>query len=139
MQAFGLIVSVVFHGALLMWAALEILGVDKLPNPAAPTIEAEIITLSEFTNLKKGDPESKQLEAKAAPEKEPQISKKEAPKAKPEPPKPPPAAEEPPQPPEPLEPPKAETEPPPPDPIADKIDTSVPPVPAPPDQDAEAR
>lgn len=137
MQAVGLIVSVVFHGALLLWAALEILGVQKLPNPAAPTIEAEIITLSEFTNLKKGDPEAKKLEAKATPEEPPQVTEKIAPKPKPEPPKPPPAAEEPPKPPEP-EPPKAET-PPAPDPIAETIDSAAPPIPTPPDKDAEER
>lgn len=128
MQAVGLIVSLVLHGALLGWAALEILGVQKLPDPAAPTIEAEIITLSEFTNLKKGDPEANKLEAKATPEQEPQISKKIAPKAKPEPPKPPPPAEQAPPP----EPPKS-------DPIAETIDKAAPPVPAPPDREAEAR
>ncbi|KUO57321.1 MAG: hypothetical protein APF80_13145 [Alphaproteobacteria bacterium BRH_c36] len=138
MQAFGLIVSISLHTALLLWAALEILGVQKLPDPAAPTIEAEIITLSEFTNLKKGDPESKKLEAKLTPQEEPQVSKKEAPKPKLEPPKPPPAAEEPPKPPEP-DPPKAEAPKPEPDPIADKIDSAAPPIPAVPDNDAEER
>lgn len=139
MQAVGLIMSVVFHGALLMWAALEILGVDKLPDPGAPTIEAEIITLSEFTNLKKGDPEAKQLEAKLTPQEDPQVSKKEAPKPKPEPPKPPPAAEEPTQPPETPEPPKADSPPPAADPIAEQIDKASPPIPALPDPDEEAR
>jgi len=115
MQAAGLIISLVLHGALLGWAALEILGVQKLPEPAAPTIEAEIITLAEFINLKKGDPQANKLEAKATPEEDPQISEKIAPKAKPEPPKPPPAAEEPPPP-----------EPPKPDPIAEALEKPAP-------------
>ncbi|MBU1211844.1 MAG: cell envelope integrity protein TolA [Alphaproteobacteria bacterium] len=115
MQAAGLIISLVLHGALLGWAALEILGVQKLPEPAAPTIEAEIITLAEFTNLKKGDPEAKKLEAKLTPEEPPQVTEKEAPKPKPEPPKPPPAAEEPPPP-----------EPPKPDPIAEALEKPAP-------------
>ena len=139
MQAIGLIFSVALHGALLFWAALEILGTSELPEPAAPTIEAEIISISEFTKLKQGDPESKKLVAKAAPEVEPQVSKKEAPRPKPPKPTPPPAAEEPPpKPPEP-EPPKAETPPLQPDKIAEKFDSSSPPVPAPPDVDAAAR
>jgi colicin import membrane protein len=138
-QAIGLIFSVALHGALLFWAALEILGTSELPEPAAPTIEAEIISISEFTKLKQGDPESKKLVAKATPEVEPQVSKKEAPRPKPPKPTPPPAAEEPPPKlPEP-EPPKAETPPLQPDKIAEKIDSSSPPVPAPPDVDAAAR
>ena len=144
MQAIGLIFSVALHGALLAWAALEILGTSRLPEPASPTIEAEIITIAEFTKLKQGDPESKKLEAKKAPEEKPQVTKKEAPKPKPPKPPPPPAAEAPPpeppapEPPAP-EPPKAEKPPPQPDKIAEKIDASKPPAPAPPDKDAAAR
>jgi colicin import membrane protein len=137
LQAIGLIFSVALHGALLAWAALEILGTSHLPEPASPTIEAELITIAEFTKLKQGDPESKKLEAKKAPEEKPQVTKKEAPKPKPPKPPPPPAAEEPP--PKPPAPPKAETPPPQPDKIAEKIDASSPPAPAPPDKDAAAR
>ncbi len=137
MQAIGLIFSVALHGALLAWAALEILGTSHLPEPASPTIEAEIITIAEFTKLKQGDPESKKLEAKKAPVEKPQVTKKEAPKPKPPKPPPPPAVEEPP--PQPPTPPKAETPPPQPDKIAEKIDASSPPAPAPPDKDAAAR
>jgi colicin import membrane protein len=143
-QAVGLILSIALHGAVLIWAALEILGTDKLPEPAAPTIEAEIITVAEFTNLKKGDPEAKKLEAKATPEEVPQVTKKEAPKPKPEPPKPPPPADPPPvdPPPQPAE--EKATEAPPlskpqPDPIAEKIDEAAPPVPLPTEDDAAAR
>ena len=139
MQAIGLIFSVALHGALLAWAALEILGTSRLPEPASPTIEAEIITIAEFTKLKQGDPESKKLEAKKAPEEKPQVTKKEAPKPKPPKPPPPPAAEEPPPEPPAPEPPKAEKPPPQPDKIAEKIDASKPPAPAPPDKDAAAR
>ena len=57
MQAIGLIFSVALHGALLAWAALEILGTSRLPEPASPTIEAELITIAEFTKLRQGDPE----------------------------------------------------------------------------------
>ncbi len=143
MQAIGLIFSLLLHGALIGYAAYEIMGTDKLPEPAAPTIEAEIISISEFTKLKQGDPESKKLEAKATPEEEKQVSKKEAPKSKPEPPKPPQATEPPP----PETPPetkvaKLETPEPPqpskPDDIAEKIDSSTPPIPAPPNPDADA-
>lgn len=137
MQAAGLILSVALHGALLIWAALEILGTSELPEPAAPTIEAEIITIAEFTNLKRGDPDSKELEAKATPEKEPQVTKKIAPKPKPEEPKPPPPAAEPPEPAETAQP-EAEA-PPKTDPIAEKIDSSAPPVPTPIEDDSAAR
>ncbi|MEQ8825850.1 MAG: protein TolA [Filomicrobium sp.] len=141
MQAVGLIISLMLHSALLGWAAFEILGTQELPEPAAPTIEAELITVAEFTRLKQGDPEGKQLQAKKTPEQEKQVSKKEAPKPKPEPPKPPQATEPPP----PETPPetkvaKLETPAPPkPDEIAEKIDSSVPPVPAPPSADEAAR
>lgn len=141
MQAIGLIFSLLLHGVLIGYAAYEIMGTDKLPEPAAPTIEAEIISISEFTKLKQGDPSAKQLEAKATPEEEKQVSKKEAPKPKPEPPKPP-QATEPPPPETPAETKVAKLEtpaPPKPDDIAEKIDSSVPPVPALPDPDAAAR
>ncbi|MCH9806583.1 MAG: protein TolA [Alphaproteobacteria bacterium] len=140
MQAIGLIVSVLFHGALLGWAAFELLGTAKLPEPAAPTIEAEIITIAEFTKLKKGDPEAKQLVAKATPEEPPQVTKKLAPKPKPPKPAPPPTPTEAtlPEPTPPKEPVTKAPPPPKPDDIAKKIDSSVPPVPAP-QSDAAAR
>ncbi len=137
MQAVGIVLSLALHAGVLLWAAMEILGTDKLPQPASPTIEAEIVTVAEFTRLKQGDPDSKKLQAKKTEEPKTKVSKKEAPKPKPDKPAPPPPAAEPP--PEP-EPPKAEATPPPEaDPIAEKIDNAAPPVPAPPDADAEAR
>ena len=63
--------------------------------PPVIPIEATIITPSELTRLKQGDPTSKQLEAKAKEEPQPEISKKEAEKPKPIT-APPPAAEPPP-------------------------------------------
>lgn len=137
MQGLGFVLSVALHGALLMWAALEILGTSKLPEPAAPTIEAEIITISEFTKLKQGDPEAKQLKAKKTADEEPKTAKKEAPKPKPELPKPPPPAAEPPPP----TPPESAEAPPPPktDPIAEAIDSSAPPLPVPERDEAAER
>lgn len=140
MQALGLIFSVALHGALLAWAALELLSTGKLPEPAAPTIEAEIITIAEFTKLKQGDPEAKKLVAKATPDEPPQVSKKLAPKPKPPKPTPPPEASTPPPAPDkPEEPITKAPKPPTPDAISEKIDNSAPPVPAPPKADAAAR
>ncbi|MDX2288641.1 MAG: protein TolA [Hyphomicrobiaceae bacterium] len=135
----GLAISLFLHAGLIAWAVLEFRATPALPAPAAPTIEAELITISEFTRLKQGDPKAKQLEAKLTQEPIPQVSEKEAPKPRPETTPPPAAAAPPPQPPKP-EPPKPEPEkaevkppepePPKPDPIAEKI-AALPPTPSP--------
>ncbi len=135
----GLALSLFLHVGLIAWAVLEFRATPPLTEPAAPTIEAEIITLSEFTRLKQGDPKAKQLESKLTEEPKPQVSEKEAPKPKPETPPPPAAAAPPPEPPKP-EPPKPEPEkaaekppepePPKPDPIAEKL-AALPPTPSP--------
>ena len=143
MQVVGLLFSVTLHGALMFWAAYEFLGTSALPEPAAPTIEAEIITISEFTRLKQGDPEAKKLEAKKVEEEPPKTAKKEAPKPKPEKPKaaptPPPAEEREVAKLETPKPPDATPEPPKPNQIAEKIDSSTPPVPSPIQDDSAAR
>lgn len=121
---FGLAISFALHAGLLAWAVVNFHATAELPMPESPTIESELVTLSEFTKLKQGDPQAKELEAKAQENPEPQISKKEAPKPKPETAEPPPAAAPPPAP-EP-EPPKPETAEKPepekqPDPIAEQL------------------
>jgi colicin import membrane protein len=91
----GLLTSFVGHALLLAWALLSL---HRAPDfPETPTIEATIITPSEFTRLKQGSPESKELEAKAKDEPKPEVSKKEAEKPKPVT-EPPPAAAPPPEP-----------------------------------------
>lgn len=121
----GLIISVLFHAALLGWAWFVIQTTPEHKIPDTATIEATIITLSELTRLKKGDPDAKVLEAKAEEKPQPEKSQKEAEKPKPitapEPPAPPPpppeeAKTEPPPP----EPAKAEPPPPPPGPTPDE-------------------
>ncbi len=110
----GLAISLVLHVGLLAWAVIQSQSLSKLPLPDSPTIEAEIITVSEFTRLKQGNPKAKKLEAKAKDKPEPQLSKIEAPKPKPK-----PKAEPPPA--------KPQS-----DPIADKLaDLTPPPTPGP--------
>ena len=117
----GLLTSFVGHALLLGWALISIhRAPPDLPEMAA--IEATIITPSELTRLKQGDPDAKELEAKAKEEENPDISKKEAEKPKPVT-EPPPAAPPPPEPPK-AEEPKKE------DPIADKL-AALPPPPEP--------
>jgi len=131
---FGLAISFALHVGLLAWAVASFHSTSELPRADSPTIEAELVSLSEFTRLKQGDPKAQELEAKEQENPEPQISKKEAPKPKPELVEPPPASEPPPAPePEKTEPAKAETPPPAPDradPIAEQI-ASLPPEPSP--------
>lgn len=95
----GLLISFVGHTALLAWAMISVQQLPELPDTV--TIEATIVTPSEFTRLKQGNPDSKKLEAKAKEEPKPEVSKKEAPKPKPEtaPPPPEPEAAQPPPPP----------------------------------------
>ena len=74
----GLLISFVGHTALLAWAMISVQQRPELPDTV--TIEATIVTPSEFTRLKQGNPDSKKLEAKAKEEPKPEVSKKEAPK-----------------------------------------------------------
>ena len=92
----GLAVSTLLHLGLLAWVILSIQATPHLPLPDAPTIEAQIITPSEFTKLRQGDPNSKKMAAKAKDEPKPDVSKKEA--AKPKPITAPPPPQEPPPP-----------------------------------------
>ena len=118
----GLLTSFVGHAMLLAWALLSIHHPPVLPETV--TIEATIITPSELTRLKQGNPDSKELEAKAKDEPKPEISKKEAEKPKP--------VTEPPAPaPPPAEPEKLEEAKPKEDPIADKLAALPPPEPGP--------
>lgn len=149
----GLTVSLMLHLALIGWAVGSISATEDFVAPPVPVIEAELVTVSEFTNLRKGDPKSKKMDAKVDEKPPEDVAKKEAEKAKPKAaPKPPPAAEPPPpaEPPEdvakaePEPPPVSKTEPPPPvepdkpDPIAEKL-AALPPTPAPSRPSAEER
>ena len=126
----GFLTSFIGHALLLGWALISIHRTPEL-MPEIVAIEATLITPSELTRLKQGDPESKIAEAKAKEEEKPDLSKKEAEKPKPVT-EPPPAAAPPPEPPkaeEPKpEPPKAEE--PKKDAIADKL-AALPPPPEP--------
>jgi colicin import membrane protein len=122
----GLLTSFVGHALLLFYALFDIHAAPPDLPPIIP-IEATIITPSELTRLKQGDPTSKQMEAKAKEEPPTEVSKKEAEKPKPIT-APPPAAEPPPPEPEPQ---KTETPPEPKkDPIAEKL-AAAPPEPTP--------
>ncbi len=130
-MAWGFALSLAFHLAVLAWAVLTIQSTPELPLPETPVIEATLVTVSEVTRLKQGDPEAKILEAKQKDAPAPDKQVKEAPKPKPVAAQPPPPAPdttppEPPKPPEPVKP-----EPPKPDPIADKL-AALPPEKAPP-------
>lgn len=132
---FGLVMSILFHGALLGWALFSMRSVPAL-TPDTPAISADIITPSEFLRLKRGSEDSKKLETKAKEEPKPDDSKNETKKPNDAPPPPPPPAQEvakaeppdaaePPKPAEPVkppEPPKKE-----PDSIAKKIEEPPPP------------
>jgi colicin import membrane protein len=126
----GFLTSFIGHALLLGWALISLHRTHEL-MPDTVAIEATLITPSELTRLKQGDPESKIAEAKAKEEEKPDLSKKEAEKPKPVT-EPPPAAAPPPEPPkaeEPKpEPPKAEE--PKKDAIADKL-AALPPPPEP--------
>lgn len=131
------------HVSLLAWALWAVATTPRRDLPDTPPVEVAIITPSELTRLKQGDPTSKELAAKAEEEPDKDISKHEAKKPKPvvaaepppaappeppkaEPPKPEPPKVEPPKP-EPEK--KAEPEKQP-DPIAEKL-AALPPPPEP--------
>ena len=97
----GLFISFAGHAALLAWALISVQKPLDLPDTV--TIEATIVTPSELTRLKQGNPDSKKLEAKAKEKPKPEVSKKEAPKPKPETAPPPPEPEVAQPPPEPKE------------------------------------
>jgi colicin import membrane protein len=133
--AFGLVLSLVFHAALLGWALFSMRTTPPL-TPDTPAIAADIITPSEFLRLKQGSEDAKNLETKAKDEPKPDDSKNDTAKPNNAPPPPPPPEQEvaklepppPPEPPKPAEPPKAEEQPKPtPDPVAKKIDEPPPP------------
>jgi colicin import membrane protein len=131
--AFGLVLSLVCHAALLGWALFSMRTAPPL-SPDTPAIAADIITPSEFLRLKQGSEDAKNLETKAKDEPKPDDSKNDTSKPNNAPPPPPPPPQEvaklepPPAP----EPPKAEEPPKPaPDPIAKKIDEPPPPPPPP--------
>ncbi len=143
----GLAISFLLHFGILAWAVLTIQSTPELSTPDATPISVAIVTPSEFTRLRQGDENTKQLEAKPSDTPNPDVSKQEAPKPKPPTAPPPPAAEPPPEPakPEPAKPEPAKTEParpepakpepPKTDPIADKMaalaNEPPPPEPAP--------
>lgn len=133
-MGYGLALSLLMHLSLLAWAVVSFQRTPELVLPEIQTIEASLVTISDVTRLKQGDPDAKQLEAKPKDEPKPDLAKEEAPKPKPMAAPPPPAPAAPPPPAEP-EPPKAEAKPPEPakpapDPIADKL-AQLPPDPAP--------
>ncbi len=118
----GLIASVVFHVALILWALRAMfLTPPLLPSEPEP-IEIALITPSELLRLKKGNIDAKELEAKAnkVENKEPTVEDKANKPKPPEPVTPPPA-----------EPPKVEEKTP--DPIAEKL-AALPPEQAKPDE-----
>lgn len=126
----GLLISVLCHGALLVWAIWSMRGITELPSPDTPAISAELITPSEFLRLKKGSEDAKHLETKKQDKPTEDDSKNDTkkPDSSNAPPAPPPPAEEevakleeppPPEPPKPEEP----------DPIAKKLDEAPPPPP----------
>ncbi len=123
----GVLTSFVGHALLLGWAFISIHRTPPI-MPETVMIEATIITPSELTRLKQGDPDSKHLEAKAKEADTPEVSKKEADKPKPvtAPPPPPPPAPEPEPEPKQAEPAKPQE-----DAIADKLAALPPPPPTP--------
>jgi colicin import membrane protein len=122
----GLVISVLFHAALIGWALLEIHSAPQDRTPVVEAVAVAIVTPDELTRLRQGDRNAKQLEAEAKESPKPDTPKKEAPKPTPK-----AAAEPPPPPPEPAKP-----EPPKPDPVAEKLaalakEPPPPPEPAP--------
>ena len=118
---FGLLVSLLCHASLLVWAFWSMRAVQELPAPDTPAISAELITPSEFLRLKKGSEDAKNLETKANDKPTEDDSKNDTKKPDNAPPPPPP----------PQEVAKAEPEPAKPDPIAEKIVEPPPPPPEP--------
>jgi len=117
---FGLVISVIFHAAILGWALITIQSQRELRMPEPDPIITELVTEGELTKLRQGVRTAKQLEAVAKESPKADIAKKEAAKPKPV------AAAPPPPPPPPPEP-KA-------DPIAEKLASAEPPPPPPVDE-----
>jgi len=113
---FGLVISVIFHAAILGWALITIQSQRELRMPEPDPIITDLVTEGELTKLRQGVRTAKQLEAVAKESPKADIAKKEAAKLKPV-----AAAPPPPPPPEP----KA-------DPIAEKLASAEPPPPPPP-------
>ena len=61
----GLLVSILCHASLLVWAYWSMGAVQALPTPDTPSISAELITPSEFLRLKQGSEDAKALETQA--------------------------------------------------------------------------
>ena len=123
---FGLVISVIFHAAILRWALITIQSQRELRMPEPDPIITELVTEGELTKLRQGVRTAKQLEAVAKESPKADIAKKEAAK-----PKPVAAAPPPPPPPEPPAP-KA-------DPIAEKLASAEPPPPPPPAVDEKKK
>lgn len=97
----GLAISMFVHALLIGWGVSTMVATEKLEPPPTPVIEARLVTVGEFTNLRKGDPNSRKMDAEPA-----------EPKTK--------AAKDANKPPTPKAPPPPSA-PPPPDPIAEKL------------------
>ena len=67
---FGLVLSLIFHAALLGWALFSMRSIPPM-TPDTPAISADLITPSEFLRLKKGSEDAKNLETKAKDEPKP--------------------------------------------------------------------
>jgi colicin import membrane protein len=125
---FGLLVSLLCHASLLVWAFWSMRAVQELPAPDTPAISAELVTPSEFLRLKQGSEDAKNLETKAADKPTEDDSKNDTKKPDNAPPPPPPQEVAEPELPKPKPP---ETKPPEPDPIAEKLAEPPPPPPEP--------
>ena len=127
----GFILSLALHAVLLGWMLINLHQTPEIVVPEVVPISVAIVTPSEFTRMKQGDQNTKNLESKAADKPSEDDSIKEAPKPKAAPPAPapppPPVVETPPPPPEPAKPEPAKAEPPPPT-IEEKI-AALPPTP----------
>jgi colicin import membrane protein len=89
---FGLVLSLIFHAALLGWALFSMRSIPPM-TPDTPAISADLITPSEFLRLKKGSEDAKNLETKAKDEPKPDDSKNDTKKPDNAPPPPPPPAQ----------------------------------------------
>ncbi len=128
---YGLIVSLILHLGLLGWTLLSIERTPPLAESKPEPVEISILDPDDIVRLKKGERDSKNLEAEGREGVAKEPPKKDPPKPVPPPtpvaaaPPPPAPAPEPPA----VEPPKPE--PPKPDPIAEKLASAVEPKPAP--------
>ncbi len=129
----GFIVSLMLHVLLMGWMLVNLHRTPEIVVPEVVPISVAIVTPSEFTRMKQGDQNTKNLESKAADKPSEDESTKEAPKPKAAPPAPappPPVVEPPPPVPEPPKPEPAKAEPPPPT-LEEKIAALPPPPPEP--------